>query len=916
MGELKERLYQRVVRKNELVRKEYERYVLGHLEEHGKRRLKHWAVLFWLKWKYRKSRGGRLQLFLLRQKKGKARLQMERILGAVCYNLYVSEDGVHYRFLTKKKNRIYETERLSPNRLYFYKYKVSMDGTHYNEFSKVLSVSTVENQELYWMTKLTRLKQELPGGLFSGNGRQREEPAPSAACRGQREPNGGLRAEPTAEGGISLSWNLVPGAIHYNLYRARRGGEFRFLARTEGASFRDPSAEGDTEYLYKLKYTKDGNRYRDLAKPLAVRMPRSRYGENGGRLYEKGAESQAAKRMSAMNFAKSLMPYETVSFDIFDTLLFRPFAKPSDLFILVGERLDIMDFCEIRKGAEEKARKVSQAVKGSREVTIFEIYRYVAEETGVEEAAAARLEFEIEKSLCYANPYMLTVFRILKEQGKRMVALSDMYLPGEWMRELLEHCGYEGFDEVIVSCDYHCSKRSGGLYEILLSHGAPDPEGNRAPADPALVVHTGDNQTADVEAASEKGIAARYYQNVNEAGREFRCKNMSYLVGSAYRGIVNAHLHSGMERFSPYYEVGYVYTGLYVMGFCQWIYRYAKEKGITKILFLAREGDLYQKVFQAMHPEMETEYVLWSRIPVVKTIAGKNRHPYLLQILHHKANALYKSRLGRLFDKVGIGKLKGYFPDYRLHEEEYLTPENEQAARSLLLDHWEELQECYRQDQEAIRQYLTRKIGDCRRAAVVDVGWSGNNVLQVKYLAEQVYGLDCCIHCLLAAARNVNDTYMAAMIQKREAATYLFSPLENKGLHDSHQAGNGKLNSFFFEILTQSCTPTFLGFGEGGKFLYDIPEVENYAHNRELHRGALDFVSEYQRRFRDFDYMLDVSGHDAYMPFQYFSSNLSWIRKYFGDYRFGRDLFATQDKAEMETVEEVMRKAKIWEETT
>ena len=101
MGELKERLYQRVVRKNELVRKEYERYVLGHLEEHGKRRLKHWAVLFWLKWKYRKSRGGRLQLFLLRQKKGKARLQMERILGAVCYNLYVSEDGVHYRFLTK-----------------------------------------------------------------------------------------------------------------------------------------------------------------------------------------------------------------------------------------------------------------------------------------------------------------------------------------------------------------------------------------------------------------------------------------------------------------------------------------------------------------------------------------------------------------------------------------------------------------------------------------------------------------------------------------------------------------------------------------------------------------------------------------------------------------------------------------------
>ena len=93
---------------------------------------------------------------------------------------------------------------------------------------------------------------------------------------------------------------------------------------------------------------------------------------------------------------------------------------------------------------------------------------------------------------------------------------------------------------------------------------------------------------------------------------------------------------------------------------------------------------------------------------------------------------------------------------------------------------------------------------------------------------------------------------MAAMTQKEEVKTYIFSNMYNKGLHDAHQEENHRLNSFFFEILTQSCTPTFLGFDKDGRFLYDIPEVENYEKNREIHQGALDFVKEYQSRFQKF----------------------------------------------------------------
>ena len=168
-----------------------------------------------------------------------------------------------------------------------------------------------------------------------------------------------------------------------------------------------------------------------------------------------------------MHLAKGMMPYEVISFDVFDTLIFRPFEHPYDLFVLEGEELDIMDFCEIRRSAEEEARQNSRLKRGNREVILEEIYDLVADETGIDPKEGAALEFSMECCLCYGNPYMLEVFHILKEQGKILVALSDMYLSAAKMEKLLSCCGYEGFDEIIVSCDYNCSKRDGGLYDVL-----------------------------------------------------------------------------------------------------------------------------------------------------------------------------------------------------------------------------------------------------------------------------------------------------------------------------------------------------------------------------------------------------------------------------------------------------------------
>lgn len=50
-------------------------------------------------------------------------------------------------------------------------------------------------------------------------------------------------------------------------------------------------------------------------------------------------ESHLMKHPSIEELLSELMKYDVISFDIFDTLIFRPFSEPTDLFYIIGEKL-------------------------------------------------------------------------------------------------------------------------------------------------------------------------------------------------------------------------------------------------------------------------------------------------------------------------------------------------------------------------------------------------------------------------------------------------------------------------------------------------------------------------------------------------------------------------------------------------
>lgn len=150
---------------------------------------------------------------------------------------------------------------------------------------------------------------------------------------------------------------------------------------------------------------------------------------------------------------------------------------------------------------------------------------------------------------------------------------------------MLQKCGYEGFDDVIVSVEHGCSKRSRELYSVVKERYGED----------SKILHIGDNPVSDLRSARASGIATLFYKNVNSRGNYHRAFDMTSLIGSGYRGVVNSKLQNGNKVYTPFYEYGYTYSGFLTLGYCHYIHEFVKNNNIDKVLFLSRDGYILKK---------------------------------------------------------------------------------------------------------------------------------------------------------------------------------------------------------------------------------------------------------------------------------------------------------------------------------
>lgn len=576
----------------------------------------------------------------------------------------------------------------------------------------------------------------------------------------------------------------------------------------------------------------------------------------GKLLYSGGPESSLSRRESPEQLAARLAAYDVVTFDVFDTLLLRPLARPEDAFYLLGARLGYPDLRRLRIQAEEEARRRKELAAGSREVTLEEIWAVLAPETGLSPEEGMAAERKLESDLCRANPYFLPVVAALRRQGKTLAVLSDMYLEEETVAALLDRCGFGTFDACLVSGERGSSKSGGGLYRLARKLLGP----GRACA------HVGDDPWADQRQAEAAGWAAFPYKNVHRAGAPYRAEDMSPIVGSLYRGLVNTRLHNGAELHSRAWEYGYVYGGLFAVGYCRFVERLRREIGADRLLFLSRDGAVLLRVYQRLYPAEgeRAVYARWSRLAAAKITADRFRGEYFRRFLTHKAGQGFS--LGQVLESMELAPLlPGLCGALGVGPGTELTHKNAPLIKSYLVERWDQVLACYEGCRQAGGAYYRTLLAGCQKALAVDIGWAGSGAVMLDWAVNRLWELGCPVLGAVAGANSRRSPEWDAMEPfwlTGRVRSYLYSSGENRDLWQSHDPGAG--HNLFWELLLGAPEGNLTGFGPKGPILGPPPPHSETI--RAIHRGILDFTGDFLALEARLGLTLPISGRDAYAP--------------------------------------------------
>ena len=291
---------------------------------------------------------------------------------------------------------------------------------------------------------------------------------------------------------------------------------------------------------------------------------------------------------------------DTVSFDIFDTLVLRPFVEPTDLFLLLEQQFDIPGFAVKRMGAERDARSRSK-----KEVTLDDIYSHIPE---YKEMMARECDAEI--SLAQPNPGMVSLLKDLTARDKMIILISDMYLPKKTVESMLDKVGVH-YDLLYLSSEIGSTKHTGELFSYVLQDLS---------LKPADLTHIGDNRHSDLKVPRSMGINTifaerpvsaylRTHDNERRYYRKNRCLSSSIIVAMD----MLSELNNKNSDDSVWKRMGLRYGGPLAFSFVNFIHSKARKDSV--LFFTARDGYSLKRVYEYLFPdENDCHYVNLQRV--------------------------------------------------------------------------------------------------------------------------------------------------------------------------------------------------------------------------------------------------------------------------------------------------------------
>lgn len=294
-----------------------------------------------------------------------------------------------------------------------------------------------------------------------------------------------------------------------------------------------------------------------------------------------------------------------VSFDVFDTLVVRPVIEPRDIFYLIANKVDKkykVDFIGMRYNAEQELN--------DKNATISDIYKFIQKKYKLRSQTVKALmqeEINCETQLLFLRPDGKNLYDFAIKNGKKVIAVSDMYLPADVIKKILHKNGYTKISKVFVSNEYKARKSDGKLYNTVAE---------KLKCSPASILHIGDNYQSDYIKAKDAGFQAMHlpavvetvlsnsiYKNLLDTkfsddygARILMGFALNFTFGDSSEGKLNKNqFFPDLKTFSYLYLAPMLYYISSAISLNQDI-----QKKYKKIFFASRDGYLPSKVYESL----------------------------------------------------------------------------------------------------------------------------------------------------------------------------------------------------------------------------------------------------------------------------------------------------------------------------
>lgn len=589
-----------------------------------------------------------------------------------------------------------------------------------------------------------------------------------------------------------------------------------------------------------------------------------------------------SNRITPTELAQQLMPYDVISFDIFDTAIYRKVDMPNDVFSIMAMETGQGDFINVRKTAENLARERKELAEGTREVSLSEIYDVLEEDYGIEREVMER-EIELEAEICTVNPYIFYVYKKLLDRGKTVIFTSDMYLPQSIIEKILMKNGYKKYEKLFLSNSYKLRKGDGTLQKVILKE-YPDKN----------IIHIGDSEIGDVERFKQAGLDALFNIDAREIKPDETTDN---LAGSIYRAVINNHMYSGLWDKSIYYSHGFEVGGILAIGYCEYINQIARSKNIDKILFCSRDCEIIWKIYNRFYKEYENEYIEISRYAIMGVSLERYLYDWAERFIFRYIGpdslcAKENKTVAEVLQEAGVAYLIDYLAEMEIDGTMPAGQIRRGLIKRFIFSHADIIHRYNRENVKSAEQYYRKVIKNFKKVLVVDIGWSGTCIIASKYFIETHLSETSCevFGALMCTTRG---KALTACMEKEVLSSYIYSPYHNIELLEfmiSEELSYEELDyrHLALEYLFTSAAGTLIKYDtkDDGRILFERAEVkpDNAFEIQEMQEGMLRFAKLYQEYSEACGKNFNISPYVAFRPLLSACQNRDYIREVYGNF--------------------------------